>query len=80
VSITKSNATKSLKLIRPREAWENVLHCGKSKFYDLVNKGRIRLVYLGPKTAAVPEHELHALIEELIAERDAASLKRRSAA
>jgi excisionase family DNA binding protein len=58
------------KLIRPKAAWTQ-LSVGKSKFYELVNAGRLRLVRLGPKSVAVVEHELDALIEELMAERDA---------
>jgi excisionase family DNA binding protein len=46
------------------------LSVGKSKFYEFVNEGRIRLVHPGPKISAVVEDELDALIAEFIAERD----------
>ena len=58
------------KLIRPKGAWTR-LGVGRTKFYELVDEGRIRLVHLGPKISAVVEDELDALIEEFIAERDA---------
>ena len=64
------------KLVRPKAAWAQ-LSVGKSKFYELVNAGRLRLVRLGPKSVAVVEHELDALIEELIAERDATPPRKR---
>ena len=74
--------SKSMRLsdrrTRGRSGW--TAQCGKSKFYELVNAGRLRLVRLGPKSVAVVEHELDALIEELIAERDTAPRKRGRAA
>ena len=55
------------------------LGVGHSKFYeDFVATGRVKLVRLGPRSVAVPEDELDALIDQLIAERDAETPKRRA--
>jgi hypothetical protein len=67
-----------MKLIRPKEACAR-LGVGRTKFYkDLVAAGRLRLVYLGPRTSAVVERELELLIEELVRERDATPLEPRT--
>jgi len=61
---------EGLRLVRPREAQKR-LGVGHTFFWEeLVNRGRIRLVKLGKRAKAVPEHELNALIGELITERD----------
>jgi predicted DNA-binding transcriptional regulator AlpA len=66
-----------MRFVRPKEAQAR-LGIGASKFYeDYVAPGRIRLVRLGPRSVAVPEDELDALMAELIAERDARSVERR---
>jgi predicted DNA-binding transcriptional regulator AlpA len=59
------------RLLRPKAAWER-LGVGHSKFYeDFVGTGRLKLVRLGPKSVAVIEDELDALIDAMAAERDA---------
>jgi len=40
---------------------------GQTKFYELVNAGRIRTVKIGTRTL-VPESELQRLVGELLAE------------
>jgi predicted DNA-binding transcriptional regulator AlpA len=56
-----------------------ILGIGRSKFWeDFVRAGRLRLVRLGPRSVAVPEDELDALIDELIRERDAGRPNRSS--
>jgi predicted DNA-binding transcriptional regulator AlpA len=53
------------RLIRPREAWTRI-GCGRSKFYDsFIKTGRLRLISIGPKSTAVHEDELDALIDSL---------------
>jgi excisionase family DNA binding protein len=59
----------SKKLLRPKVAAER-LGVGHSKFWNLVKEGRIKLVRIGPKSVAVVDSELDALIDEMITERD----------
>jgi excisionase family DNA binding protein len=59
------------KIIRPQEAAQR-LGIKHTKFYELVNAGRLQLVRLSPRCTGVVEDELDALIDQLIAERDAA--------
>jgi predicted DNA-binding transcriptional regulator AlpA len=62
-------------LVRPREAMR-LLGIGHSKFWaDFVSTGRLRAVRLGPRSVAYPSDEIEALIEELIAQRDAQPAK-----
>jgi predicted DNA-binding transcriptional regulator AlpA len=56
-------------LLRPRQIQDR-LGVGKTKFWDLVHAGRIKLVRIGPKSVACPEHEIDALIDEMMATRD----------
>jgi predicted DNA-binding transcriptional regulator AlpA len=59
------------KLLRLPEARKR-LAVGKTKFdEDFIKTGRLRLVRIGPKCVAVVEDELDALIDEIVAERDA---------
>ena len=59
------------KIIRPQEAAQR-LGIKHTKFYELVNAGRLQLVRLSPRCVGVVEDELDALIDRLVAERDAA--------
>ena len=60
------------RLIRPKEAWQR-LGIGKTKFdQDFIQTGRLRFVQIGPRSVGVVEHELDAVIDEMIAARDAA--------
>jgi excisionase family DNA binding protein len=59
------------KIVRPKEAQAR-LGIKHTKFYELVNAGRLQLVRLGPRCVGVPEHELDAFIDQMIAERNAA--------
>jgi excisionase family DNA binding protein len=52
------------KILRPREARQR-LGIGNTRFYELVNEGKIRLVRLGPRAVGVIEDELDQLITEL---------------
>jgi excisionase family DNA binding protein len=52
------------KIIRPREAQAR-LGMRHTRFYELVNEGKIRLVRLGPRAVGVIEDELDAFIENL---------------
>ena len=57
-------------ILRPRAAWEK-LGVSRTTFYDeFVNKGRVRLLNLGPRARGVPDDEIETLINELRAERD----------
>jgi hypothetical protein len=59
------------KLLRLPEARKR-LAVGKTKFdEDFIKTGRLRLLRIGPKCVAVVEDELDALIDEIVAERDA---------
>jgi predicted DNA-binding transcriptional regulator AlpA len=65
------------KIVRPREAQER-LGVGHTFFYEnLIGTGRLQLVRLGPRCTGVVEDELDALIDQLVAERDAVSRKPR---
>jgi predicted DNA-binding transcriptional regulator AlpA len=60
------------RILRPREAWQR-LGIKHTAFYEsFVNTGRLRLVRLGPRAVGIVEDELDAVIDQLIAERDAA--------
>jgi excisionase family DNA binding protein len=59
------------KIVRPQEAAQR-LGIKHTKFYELVNAGRLQLVRLGPRCTGVVEDELDALIDQLVVERDAA--------
>jgi predicted DNA-binding transcriptional regulator AlpA len=64
------------RIIRPKEAMSR-LSCGRTKFYsDYVRTGRLRLIPLGPRNVGILESELDALIDQLVAERDAAPPRR----
>jgi excisionase family DNA binding protein len=60
------------KIVRPKEA-QRRLGIGHTKFYELVNAGRLQVVHIGQRCTGVPEHELDAFVERLIAERDDAT-------
>jgi predicted DNA-binding transcriptional regulator AlpA len=68
------------RIVRPKEAIAR-LGIGRSNFYEnIIGSGRLRLLRLGPRSVGVLEHELDALIDELIRERDAAPTPPRCAA
>jgi excisionase family DNA binding protein len=52
------------RVIRPKEARQR-LGVGNTKFYELVNAGRIKLVKLGPRAVGVVEDQLDKFIDEL---------------
>jgi excisionase family DNA binding protein len=60
------------KIVRPKEA-QRRLGIGHTKFYELVNAGRLQVVHIGQRCTGVPEHELDEFINQLIAERDTAT-------
>jgi excisionase family DNA binding protein len=60
-------------ILRPREAARR-LGVGHSRFYEIVNEGKIRLVRLGDRAVGVIEDELDAYIDSLPAARDAAEV------
>ena len=57
------------KVIRPAEAQQR-LCIRHTRFYELVNAGKIRLIRLGPRSTGVIEDELDAYIESLPNARD----------
>jgi excisionase family DNA binding protein len=57
------------KVIRPAEAQQR-LGIRHTRFYELVNAGKIRLIRLGPRSTGVIEDELDAYIESLPNARD----------
>jgi excisionase family DNA binding protein len=59
------------KIIRPREA-QMRLGVRNTKFYELVNAGKLKLVRLGPRSVGVLEEELDRFIGELPGARGAA--------
>jgi excisionase family DNA binding protein len=63
------------KIIRPREAQAR-LGIRHTRFYELVNEGKLRLVRLGPRSVGVIESELDAFIENLPSARNTVSPKR----
>jgi hypothetical protein len=59
------------RLLRPKQIWQK-LAVGKTKFWeDFVATGRIKLVDVGPNAKAAPEDEVDAVIDQIVAERDA---------
>jgi predicted DNA-binding transcriptional regulator AlpA len=63
------------RFIRPKEAMR-LLGVGHTKFWqDYVGPGRLRAVRLGPRSVAYPSDEVNALIDAMIAERDAQPAK-----
>jgi predicted DNA-binding transcriptional regulator AlpA len=65
------------RLLRPREIW-NRLGCGKTKFYEhYVGGGLVNLVDLGGNSVGAPEHEIDALIDEIIRKARANEQRRR---
>lgn len=58
------------RLLRPRQIQQK-LSIGNTRFWEYVKQGRIRLVNVGPRSRAAPEEEIDALIDQLMAERDA---------
>jgi predicted DNA-binding transcriptional regulator AlpA len=62
---------RGMRLLRPKEIQKR-LGCGHTKFWaDFVGTGRIRLVNVGPNAVAAPEHEVDAVIKDMIEARDA---------
>jgi excisionase family DNA binding protein len=59
-------------ILRPKEAARR-LGVGHTRFYELVNEGRLRLVRLGERSVGVVEDELNQFITELPNARTAAS-------
>jgi predicted DNA-binding transcriptional regulator AlpA len=60
------------KLVRIPEILKRI-PVGRTKLReDFINTGRLRLVRLGPRAVGAVEEEVDALVDELIAERDAA--------
>jgi predicted site-specific integrase-resolvase len=60
------------RLLSPKEARWRLGDISRSEFYKkYIDTGRLRFVYLGPKTLRLPEDEVDTLIDEVIAERDA---------
>jgi predicted DNA-binding transcriptional regulator AlpA len=59
------------KVIRPREA-QTRLGIRHTRFYELVNTGKLKLVRLGPRSVGVLEEELDRFIDELPNAREAA--------
>jgi excisionase family DNA binding protein len=59
-------------ILRPKEAARR-LGVGHTRFYELVNEGRLRLVRLGERSVGVVETELNQFIAELPDARTAAS-------
>jgi excisionase family DNA binding protein len=59
------------KILRPAEAQAR-LGVKHTRFYDLVNAGKIRLIRLGPRSTGVIEDELDAYIESLPNARESA--------
>jgi excisionase family DNA binding protein len=51
-------------ILRPKEAARR-LGVGHTRFYELVNEGRLRLVRLGERSVGVVEDELNQFIAEL---------------
>jgi excisionase family DNA binding protein len=58
-------------ILRPKEAARR-LGVGHTRFYELVNEGRLRLVRLGERSVGVTEDELNRFIDALPAARNAA--------
>jgi excisionase family DNA binding protein len=52
------------KIIRPREAQAR-LGIRHTRFYELVNSGKLKLVRLGPRSVGVVEDELDEFITNL---------------
>jgi predicted DNA-binding transcriptional regulator AlpA len=59
------------KVIRPREA-QTRFRIRHTRFYELVNTGKLKLVRLGPRSVGVLEEELDRFIDELPNAREAA--------
>jgi hypothetical protein len=58
---------RGLRLLKPKQCCER-LGCGPTKFWeDYIGTGMLRLT----ETGHCPEHEVDAVIEKIIAERDA---------
>jgi excisionase family DNA binding protein len=60
------------KIVRPREAQAR-LGIRHTRFYELVNSGKLKLVRLGPRSVGILETELDRFIDELPAARPAAT-------
>jgi len=59
-------------ILRPKEAARR-LGVGHTKFYELVNEGRLRLVRLGERSVGVTEDELNRFVDALPDARPALS-------
>jgi hypothetical protein len=66
--ITVSDRQRGRRLVRQKDARAR-LGIGKTKYYEqFIKTGRLHLIPLGPKSFAVDEAELDAVIAEVIAE------------
>jgi excisionase family DNA binding protein len=61
-----------VQILRPREAAKR-LGVGHTRFYELVNEGRLRLVRLGERSVGVTETELARFVAALPDARPASS-------
>jgi excisionase family DNA binding protein len=61
---TSEDFDMAKRLVRPKEVQKR-LGIGQTKFFEMVKRGELRLVRLGPKNIAVIEDELDALIDAL---------------
>jgi excisionase family DNA binding protein len=59
------------RILRPREAQAR-LGVGHTKFSELVNEGKLRLIRIGPRAVGIEESELDTFIENLPNARPAA--------
>ncbi len=65
-----SEPRRGKRILRPKVA-QRRLGIGHTNFWEnFVKTGRVRLVRLGPRSVGVIEHELDALIDEMVRERD----------
>ena len=69
-----AGVSKPRRLLRLKQVYgpQGRIPVGRSMFYDkFVNTGRLRLVPLGERAKAAVEDEVDAIVNEIIAERDA---------
>jgi predicted DNA-binding transcriptional regulator AlpA len=69
-ALEESSERRGKRILRPKEAQKR-LGIGHTNFWEnFVQTGRLRLVRLGPRSVGVIEHELDALIDKMVRERD----------
>ena len=69
-----AGVSNSRRLIRLKKVYgpDGKIPIGRSMFYEkFINTGRLRLVPLGERAKAAVEYEVDAIVNEIIAERDA---------